>query len=172
MKLEALFKAENNNLVKLSDNSVISLDNLKIYNADNFNSNPITEAYFAIEVPWTKVELDDEVYNEELLAALRDALKAAEEKGLFCFIIPVVDKAFSTPEQMEAYTNAFNHTARRIKDCVSVIGLELPEAVLTAGIQNDFMEVLAKKHAQYLYFVKKESADKATQNGDFGIITY
>lgn len=172
MKLEALFKAENNNLVKLSDNSVISLDNLKIYNSDNYNSNPITEPYFAIEIPWSKVELDDEVYNEELLAALRDGLKSAEEKGLFCFIIPVVDKDFNTPEQKEAYTAAFNHTARRIKDCVSVIGLALPEMVLTAGIENDFMEVLAKKHAQYLYFVQKSLANKITQNDNFGIITY
>ena len=56
--------------------------------------------------------------------------------------------------QTEAFINAYNHTARRVKDCVSVAGLELPAQLKDKGA---FMETLAIKHAQYVYFTKAEN---------------
>ena len=60
---------------------------------------------------------------------------------------------------MEAFINTFNHTARRVKDCESVAGFVLPDAIASKGFNAgspaaSFMETLAIKHAQYVYFVK------------------
>ena len=42
------------------------------------------------------VELDDEVYNEEFLAELRETLKALEAQNKFAILIPEIDKTFET----------------------------------------------------------------------------
>ena len=77
-----------------------------------------------------------------------------EEAGIFAVLVPVADKALDTPEQEEAFTNAFNHTARRVKDCESVAGFELiPQLKDT----QSFIDTLAKKHAQYVYFTTSEN---------------
>lgn len=146
MKLEPLFTVKENKLYKIEDNSVVNLTSLKF-----------------IDIPWTTVELQDEAYNEEYLAQLRDELKALEAMKKFAVLSPVVDKPFETPEQIELYINAFNHTARRVKDCVSVVGFTLPQAVCAQGFEpdspaSDFMETLAIKHAQYVYFAKTNNA--------------
>lgn len=142
MKLEALFTVKQNKLFLAKDDSAV--------NPDDFEKIP---------VKWSQVELDDEVYNEELLAKLRDNLKALEAQNKFAILIPEIDKAFETSDQKEAFINAMNHTARRVKDCISVAGFELPAKLLEAKIQDDFIETLAKKHAQYVYFAGKSDAD-------------
>ncbi len=142
MKLEALFTVKQNKLFLAKDDSAV--------NPDDFEKIP---------VKWSQVELDDEVYNEELLAKLRDNLKALEAQNKFAILIPEIDKAFETSDQKEAFINAMNHTARRVKDCISVAGFELPAKLLEAKIQGDFIETLAKKHAQYVYFAEKSDAD-------------
>jgi len=143
MKLEPLFNVKENNLFLISDNSQANLSDFE-----------------KIEIKWSQVELQEEVYNEEYLASLRDQLKAFDEAGKFAILVPVIDKDFSTPEQIEAFTNAVNHTARRVKDCISVAGIVLPSALVKNGILEGsdvetFTKVLAKKHAQYVYFIKK-----------------
>jgi len=142
MKLEALFTVKQNKLFLAKDDSAV--------NPDDFEKIP---------VKWSQVELDDEVYNEELLAKLRDNLKALEAQNKFAILIPEIDKAFETSDQKEAFINAMNHTARRVKDCISVAGFKLPAKLLEAKIQGDFIETLAKKHAQYVYFAGKSDAD-------------
>ena len=103
MKLEAIFTIKNNNLIKIADNSTVDPSSL------------IKETIF-----WSTIEMEDEIYNEEYLADLRNKLKAYDEQGNFAVLLPVVDKPLETAEQKELFINAFNHTARRIKDCVSV----------------------------------------------------
>lgn len=142
MKLEALFTVKQNKLFLAKDDSAV--------NPDDFEKIP---------VKWSQVELDDEVYNEELLAKLRDNLKALEAQNKFAILIPEIDKAFETSDQKEAFINAMNHTARRVKDCISVAGFELPAKLLEAKLTCDFIETLAKKHAQYVYFAEKSDAD-------------
>ena len=149
MKLDPIFTVKQNKLYKIEDNTAVDTATLK-----------------QIEMKWSQVELADEQYNEEYLAALRDQLKALEEAGQFAVLVPVVDKPLETPEQTELFINAYNHTARRVKDCVSVAGLELPAQLTASGFDSgtpaaDFMETLAIKHAQYVYFVKGMDAPES-----------
>jgi hypothetical protein len=137
MKLDPIFTVKNKKLYKIADGSEVDTASLK-----------------RIDIPWSTVELEDEAYNEEYLAGLRDQLKAMEEAGTFAVLVPVVDKALETPEQEELFINAYNHTARRVKDCTSVAGLELPSQLKD---KQAFMDTLAIKHAQYVYFTKAEN---------------
>lgn len=148
MKLDALFYVENGKLFKIADKSSVDLNSLK-----------------RIEIKWTTVEIEDEAYNEEYLAQLRDELKQMEATNQFAILVPIVDKPLETPEQFELFTNAYNHTARRVKDCVSVAGFELPTELTAKGFDvgspaADFMDTIAIKHAQYINFSKDENAPK------------
>lgn len=144
MKLEAVFTINNNKLIKIADNS-------------EFNTTTLIQE----TINWSTIEMEDEIYNEEYLADLRNKLKSYDEQGKFAVLVPVVDKPLETPEQKELFINAYNHAARRIKDCVSVAGFVFPEVTLSdAAFLQDFMDTLAIKHAQYVYFVSKSDADK------------
>lgn len=138
MKLDPVFTVKENKLYKIEDNSLVDLATLK-----------------QIQIPWSTVEMEDEIYNEEFLATLRDQLKKLEAINTFAILVPIVDKPIDSPEKVELFIAAFSHTARRVKDCVSVAGFELP-AELTAP--QDFIDALAVKHAQYVYFSKAENS--------------
>ena len=158
MKLDPIFTIKNNILYKIDDNSQVATSTLK-----------------QIEIKWSTVEISDEAYNEEYLAQLREDLKAMEEAGTFAVLVPVVDKPLESPEQVEAFINTFNHTARRVKDCESVAGFVLPEEIAAKGFDagspaQDFMDTLAIKHAQYVYFVKADSASKNGLPGNISTI--
>ena len=137
MKLDPIFTVKNKKLYKIADNTEVDTSTLK-----------------RIDIPWSTIELEDEAYNEEYLAGLRDQLKSMEAAGTFAVLVPVVDKALENPEQEELFINACNHTARRVKDCISVAGFELPALLKDKAA---FMETLAIKHAQYVYFTKAEN---------------
>lgn len=146
MKLDPIFTVKENKLYKIVDDSLVDTSTLK-----------------QIEIPWTTVEMEDEIYNEEFLAVLRDQLKQMEAAGTFAVLVPIVNKPLTNEEQLEYFINAYNHTARRVKDCESVAGFELPAEL------NDyqaFIDKLAIKHAQYVYFTK---ADNIT---DSAIVKY
>ena len=137
MKLETLFTVKENKLFKIADNSQVDTNTLQ-----------------RIEIPWSTVEMEDEIYNEEFLALLRDQLKHMETLNHLAVLVPIADKPVSSPEQQEAFINAFNHTARRVKDCTSVAGFEIiPEL----HNPQDFIDTLAVKHPQYVYFSKAEN---------------
>ncbi len=137
MKLDPIFTVKNKKLYKIADDSQVDTSTLK-----------------RIEIPWSTVEIEDESYNEEYLAGLREQLKAMEAAGTFAVLVPLVDKPLETPEQEELFINAYNHTARRVKDCESVAGLELAAQLKD---KQAFMDTLAIKHAQYVYFTKAEN---------------
>lgn len=150
MKLDPVFTVKENKLFKIDSNEQVDVSTLS-----------------KIELPWSKVEFEDEAYNEELLATLRDQLKNLELTNQFAILVPVIDKPLETPEQFELFTNAFNHAARRVKDCASVAGFLLPNQITTDGFAEGsksalFMETLAIKHAQYVYFATVEEAPKDT----------
>jgi len=108
-------------------------------------------------VKWNDVEGDEEVYDEQYLAKLRDELKAVEEKGEFVFIEPVYDKKGAIPGQ---FINAMKHTARRVKDCASVIGFAIPAEIADdADVVQVYVEKISEKHPQYVYFAKKAIND-------------
>ncbi|MCQ2602154.1 MAG: hypothetical protein MJ184_12405 [Treponema sp.] len=137
MKLDPIFTVKENKLFKIADNSQVDTNTLR-----------------RVEIPWSTVEMEEEIYNEEFLAVLRDQLKQMEALNTFAVLVPIADKELTTAEQQEAFINAYNHTARRVKDCVSVAGFELiPELKDSQA----FMDTLAIKHAQYVYFTKAEN---------------
>ena len=146
MKLDPIFTVKNHKLFKISDNSAVDATALK-----------------KIQIKWSEVELAEESYNEEYLANLREELKAMDDAGTFAVLVPVADKPLDSAEQIESFINTYNHTARRVKDCVSVAGFVLPEEITSKGFDAgtpaaDFMETLAIKHAQYVYFTGNTNA--------------
>ena len=148
MKLEPLFSIQGNKLTRISDNQSVDPSTFKM-----------------IQISWKEVEIEDESYNEEFLAELRNKLKQLDESNRFAILIPVVDKELKTEEQAELFTNAFNHTARRIKDCVSVAGFFIPKEIQEMNYTQSFTETLAVKHEQYVYFT-----DDKNTGSDFVMI--
>ena len=145
MKLDPIFTVKQNKLYKISSGEEV---------------NP--SGFSRIEIKWSKVELQSQIYNEEYLADLRNDLKNLEIKNRFAILVPLVDKNLDTSEETEAFIDTCNHTARRVKDCISVAGFELPAKLIAGGFgagspAADFMEKLAIKHAQYVYFVKEDA---------------
>ena len=143
MKLDPVFYVKDNKLFKIQDNSLVDISSLKM-----------------IEIPWSTVELSEENYNEEYLAELREELKKLDERKEFAILVPIVDKKIESAEDFELFTKAFNHTARRIKDCVSVVGYKLPEELIKKGFSeaspaSNFMDTISIKHAQYVNFASK-----------------
>ena len=154
MKLDPIFTIKNHQLYKISDNSTVDAATLK-----------------QIQINWSTVELAEDSYNEDFLAKLRDELKSMETAGNFALLVPLVDKPLENEEQLEAFINTFNHTARRVKDCESLAGFVLPDVITSKGFDaaspaTSFMETLAIKHAQYVYFVNAGalSQDKIPDN--------
>ena len=132
MKLERLFEVKESKLFAISGEGIS------------------TEGK-AYPVKWSDVENGVEEYNEDFLAKLRDDLKVLEEKNQFVFIEPSFDKNAG----YEQFTAAMKHTARRIKDCVSVIGFAIPAEVLEN--KAFYIEELSAKHQQYCFFCKQNA---------------
>lgn len=134
MKLERLFEVKEGKLYTVSGQSVS------------------TEGK-SYSVKWSEVEGGEGEYNEDYLAKLRDELKALEEKNEFIFIEPVFDKT----ADYEQFTAAMKHTARRIKDCVSVIGFAIPSEIFEH--KDFYIEELSAKHSHYCFFCKQNAGE-------------
>lgn len=141
MKIEAKFYSENNSLYFL-DGAKADLGSGKIG---------------SFPVKWTEVGLDEDSYNEEFLANLRDQFKAMEDSGTYGFVVPVCDSECVTEVQKESLVASMKHCARRIKDCENIIGFAVPDECDGAF----FMEELSAKHKHYVYFSKNENLLKS-----------
>ena len=175
MKLEPLFFIKQNNLYKIQTQEKVELSNFQNVSYQEFTQNPLANEFVKIDINWSAIELDDEVYNEELLAQLRDNLKKLDEKNHFAIINPIADKQISSYDDADLFINACNHMARRIKDCESVIGLELPDQIFAQDAAADFMDTLSKKHANYVFFANNSNESKVKQLADteeYAIMTY
>ena len=138
MKLEPLFFIKQNNLYKIQTQEKVELSNFQTVSYQEFTQNPLSNEFVKIDINWSAIELDDEVYNEELLAQLRDNLKKLDENNHFAIINPIADKQISSYDDADLFINACHHMARRIKDCESVIGLELPDQIFAQEAAADF----------------------------------
>ena len=107
----------------------------------------------AINLPWSQVGLDEDSYNEDFLANFREYLKAMEEKNQFAFVVPVADVAVDSDAKKENFALSMKHAARRIKDCVSVVGFAVP----AEADASFFMEEMLSKHRHYIFFSKDDS---------------
>ncbi len=136
MKLEKVFEVKDRVLYKIGGEAV-----------------PTTG--MAKTVAWSQVEPVAESYDEAFLAALREELKALEEDKKFVYI----DAVFDREDAAAAFTAAMKHCARRIKDCVSVAGFSIPDALTKDGFAEgssaaEFIAELSQKHGQYVFFCK------------------
>lgn len=170
MKFEPLVKVVENKLVKISDNSEISTENLNIVQADCLGEQPVPAAgtLTAVVCPWSMVEFDGG-YNEEFLAALRESLKKFEAAGAFAFVVPQARKSFSDADEADLFIKAMVHAARRIKDCGSVLGFAVASELMEkdAGKKLDgnswtewFISEMNVKHGHYVYFAGKSNIKK------------
>lgn len=135
MKLERLFEVKDSKLYKIGESEVF---NPKIRN-----------------INWSDVESEPEIYNEDFLAKLRDELKELENNNEFVVIVPSFDKNADS----EQFTQAMKHTARRIKDCVSVIGFSIPKELDSQEKRDYYMEEMSAKHKQYCFFSSEKISE-------------
>jgi len=146
MKLDPVFEVKNNSLFLIADGSAV---------------NPSSFSF--VEFNQSDIELDEEVYNEETLAAWREDFLLKDEKGEYVVLAPHASMDLSNALNFERFCNTCNHSARRVKDCKSVAGFLFDESFLSADAESRisaFVELLSKKHAQYVYFVQKTVAEK------------
>lgn len=171
MKFNPLVKVVENKLVKLSDGSGLSTENLNIVQVDGVESASVPAAGIvtAVVCPWSKIEIEDGNYNEEILAKLRDFLKKLEEAGLFAFVVPMAQKSFADADETDSFIKAMVHTARRIKDCTSILGFAVAAELMEkdAGKKMDenswsqwFINEMNVKHSHYVYFAGKSNIKK------------
>ncbi|MBP3709174.1 MAG: hypothetical protein J6I73_02010 [Treponema sp.] len=117
----------------------------------------------AVRVPRSSVDIGETRYDEAFLAVLRTFLKNREARNSFCntyeIIVPECDNsAVYSEEAAMRFIAAMCHTARRIKDCASVIGFAIPEAFSTSQA-TAFIEEMRIKHSHYIFFSKTSRAD-------------
>ncbi len=132
-----------------------------------------------IKVQWEKIDFGGGNYNEEILAELRAYLKKLEENGRFAFIIPSTEKEISDSDLADSYIKAMVHTARRIKDCASVVGFAVPDEFLEKDSDSEvsvldensysqwFVSEMNVKHGHYIYFVNSDKIQQTKLNTDF-----
>lgn len=162
MKLEPLFEVKQNELFTVQGTKVEL--NLKAINDIKTEIPSDKNFIYNIVIERTAVETEPECYNEEYLASLRDFLKKLEEDGMFAIlnIVPGNDKGgilikenAADSEEAAAYIACINHTARRVKDCVSVAGIWIDSDFAAVDGADKVMlleDELLKKHAQYVFF--------------------
>ena len=154
MKLERLFEGKENRLYFLDGRELpVAETAASAEDLIHHTIMPDEKKALAVAVTWSLVGKDEDSYNEDFLAAFRDALKELEEKNLFAIIVPVADCECKTDSQKENLTLSMKHCARRIKDCKSVIGFYVP----FEADASFFMEELSAKHAHYVFFSNEES---------------
>ncbi|MBQ0162817.1 MAG: hypothetical protein KBS84_06640 [Treponema sp.] len=172
MKLDPIFTVKENKLYKISDNSEVNFTLTDVTDIKSIGDGGANSIYNII-IEQKTIEPEYEAYSEEYLADLRDALKVLEEKGQFAVlnIIPGIDDANKSKilngtcedDAVCDYVACVKHTARRVKDCVSVAGIFIREDFLTEGAAGKVMTLqdeLLVKHAQYVFFADKGLSDK------------
>lgn len=163
MKLDARFESKNGKLYALKtgaeadtgalipfDSGVLSGASSEIAETEAQRFSGSSGKILAVYVPHRAVEISENMYDEMYLAALRVFLKSIEAYGAYAIVVPISDCG------AERLTQAMCHTARRIKDCASVIGFALPDA-LTKSEATTFTDAMSAKHAHYVYFSNRHT---------------
>jgi hypothetical protein len=112
------------------------------------------------KILWSDVEkTDEEEYDENYLAQLRDELKKLEEKNIWV----IINWDFTRPEwggdELINGIEAAKHTARRLKDCKKIIGFEIC-GESSVQLQAALADALTPKHKHYLYFAQKPESSQ------------
>ena len=163
MKFDAQFESKNGKLYALKtgaeadtgalipfDSGVLSGASSEIAETEAQRFSDNSGKILAVYVPHRAVEISENMYDEMYLAALRVFLKSIEAYGAYAIVVPISDCG------AERLTQAMCHTARRIKDCASVIGFALPDT-LTESEATTFTDAMSAKHAHYVYFSNRHT---------------
>lgn len=163
MKLDARFESKNGKLYALKtgaeadtgalipfDSGVLSGASSEIAETEAQRFSDNSGKILAVYVPHRAVEISENMYDEMYLAALRVFLKSIEAYGAYAIVVPISDCG------AERLTQAMCHTARRIKDCASVIGFALPDALMESEATT-FTDAMSAKHAHYVYFSNRHT---------------
>lgn len=176
MKLDPVFVAKENKLYsvdgKLIEKKISEIGDIK-------NGSPSDDSFiYDIVIPQNVIEPEKEIYNEEYLASLRDFLKVMEEKNIFAVltVMPGRDKETAArissgtfeDDEVSGYIACVKHTARRVKDCVSVAGIKITDDFAfenAPGKIMTMMDEILPKHAQYVFFASDAVLLKAGECG-------
>lgn len=163
MKFDARFGSKNGKLYAIKtgaeadtnalipfDSSVLSGASPESAEAEAKRFSHDADKIIAVYVPYRAVEISENTYDEMYLAALRVFLKGIEESGIYAVVVPISDCGAGQ------LTQAMCHTARRIKDCVSVIGFAIPDT-LTESEAAAFIDAMSAKHTHYVYFSNRHT---------------
>lgn len=112
-----------------------------------------------LRISLEKIALPPDSYNEAALARLREILKSAEEKRVAAVLSIEDDSRGASPDLL---VGAAEHSARRLKDCASLIGLAMPNWA-GEGFLLELAARLGRKHPTLLFFVPpgKEGGESA-----------
>ena len=159
MKLDARFESKNGKLYALKTGreadtgALIPFDSSVLSAASSASAEAVAQRFsqdrgkiLAVYVPLRAAEISENTYDEMYLAALRVFLKGIETYGAYAVAVPLSDG-----DDAERLIQAMCHTARRIKDCASVIGFALPDS-LTESEAAAFIDAMSEKHSHYVYF--------------------
>ena len=175
MKIDVQFESKNGKLYALKtgaeadtgalipfDSGVLSGASSEIAETEAQKFSKDKGKILAVYVPHGAAEISENMYDEMYLAALRVFLKSIEAYGAYAVVVPISDCS------AERLTQTMCHTARRIKDCASVIGFALPDA-LTESEAAAFTDAMSAKHAHYVYFSNRYAGSSfvayAVENG-------
>lgn len=174
MKLQPLFTVKTNELYTIDENNGNPL-NLEFADISDLQIKPdmSSGSFYRIIIEQKIIEPEPECYDESFLAALRDFLKQLEENRQFAVlhIIPgkteqekkQISTSGAEDESVQLYVTCVKHTARRVKDCVSVAGVEFVSEFIDENAESKIsflIDELKVKHAQYVYFIKENDKDK------------
>ena len=160
MKLEPLFTVKENSLFTIQGNPV----NLSFTELTDIKNPPALagDSFYKIVINQKTIEPEDESYNEEFLAELRDFLKQLDEKKQTAVLSIIPYESEMDAESAELYTACVKHTARRVKDCISVAGVFIESALVNRDSSSRLMmfeDELLLKHQQYVFFARKTVYD-------------
>ena len=173
MKLAEQFIPRNGTLVFLRGEMPVSLEHIVFIDAHKIPADEAAAAQYvrsfsdsfiiAVRVLWSRVDCGEARYDEAFLASLRTFLKNREmcstTRGAYEIIVPECgDDVVQSKEDAMQFTAAMCHTARRIKDCASVIGFAIPE-IFSEQQADAFIEAMRVKHEHYVFFSKTVRAD-------------
>lgn len=173
MKIQAQFSPRESKLFFKDNGQIVSTEQLILLNAHEIPLDATALEKFAcsfngahivvVRVLWSSVELSEGGYDESFLAALRTFLKCRELHNLYEIIVPECgSNVMQSEESAVQFTAAMCHTARRIKDCASVIGFALPKEFSEQQAAH-FIDAMSAKHAQYVYFSEQPTRSSVVQ---------
>lgn len=114
-----------------------------------------------LRIELSKIAAQPGLFDEAILARLREVLKSAEKKRIG--VVLSID-AENPVAASELFISAAEHTARRVKDCAGLVGFAVPR-----GASAEFLSELGarfeKKHPTLLFFLPPQEKSKEAQMG-------